>query len=214
MNILLDLDGTLTDPRVGIVGCLKHALQSMGQEAPDDRTLEGFIGPPLHDSFASLPGLDTRDKVARAVAFYRERFTVTGLYENTVYDGIPETLARLHDRGATMYVATSKAAVFAERIVEHFGLRKYFRAIHGAELDGTRSNKGELIAHLLKTESLSAADCAMVGDRSHDIAGARANGVVAVGVLWGYGSREELLAAGAATLCERPVLLADALGRA
>ncbi len=213
MNILFDLDGTLTDPRVGIVACLKYAIESMGHQPPDDNDLARFIGPPLQESFASLPGIDSAEKVARAVAFYRERFTDTGLYENTVYPDIPQVLEQLIDRGAKLYVATSKPTVYAERIIDHFGLRRYFRRVYGAELDGTRSNKADLIAHLLATESLPAASAVMIGDRSHDMAGALANNVFAVGVLWGYGSREELMDAGAAVLCERPVLLTEALHR-
>lgn len=210
-NLLFDLDGTLTDPVVGIVACLKHAIVSMGLTPPGDRELARFIGPPLQESLASLPGIDSAEKVTRAVAYYRERFSETGLYENTVYPDIPQTLEQLMGRGATLYVATSKATVYAERIIDHFGLRRYFRRVYGAELDGTRSNKADLIAHLLATESLSVESAVMIGDRSHDMAGARANGVFPVGILWGYGSREELMAAGAAVLCERPSQLADAL---
>jgi phosphoglycolate phosphatase len=213
MNILFDLDGTLTDPRVGIVACLKYAIESMGQVPPGDRELARFIGPPLQVSLASLAGIDNEEKVTRAVAFYRERFAETGMYENTVYPDIPQTLDALIARGATLYVATSKPTVYAARIVEHFGLSGYFRGVYGSELDGTRSNKAELIAHLLQTESMSGASAVMIGDRSHDMAGAKANGVFAVGVLWGYGSREELLAAGAAALCERPAKLVEAVNQ-
>jgi phosphoglycolate phosphatase len=211
MNILFDLDGTLTDPRVGIIACIQHAMISMGQVPPVARELERFIGPPLQESFASLPGIDSKEKVARAVAFYRERFAQTGMFENTVYPDIPQTLDELASRGATLYVATSKPTVYAERIVEHFGLGRYFRRVYGSELDGTRSNKAELIAHLLDAESISRASAVMIGDRSHDMVGAQANGVFAVGVLWGYGSRAELLGAGAARVCERPAMLADAV---
>lgn len=211
MNVLLDLDGTLTDPREGILACLKHALASIGHEAPDDRTLEGFIGPPLQDSLATLLGAGSTDKVAHAVAAYRSRFAATGMFENTVYPDIPQALSRLIERGAILHVATSKPAVFARRIIDHFGLAGYFRGIHGSELDGTRSNKADLIEHLLRTESISPRAAVMVGDRAQDIDGAKRNGLPAIGVLWGYGSREELLAAGADTLCEQPVLLTEAV---
>lgn len=213
MNILFDLDGTLTDPRVGIVACLKYAIESMGLVPPADHELTRFIGPPLQQSLASLPGIDNAEKLAKAVAFYRERFAETGMYENFVYPDIPQTLEQLVNRGATLYVATSKATIYAERIIEHFGLSRYFCRVYGAELDGTRSNKAELIAHLLATEAIAQASAVMIGDRSHDMAGAQANGVYAVGVLWGYGSREELLGAGAAVVCERPALLAEAVRR-
>jgi phosphoglycolate phosphatase len=213
MSILIDLDGTLTDPRVGIVACLKYAIESMGLTPPGDRELERFIGPPLQESLASLPGIDSAEQVTRAVAFYRERFGETGMYENTVCPDIPQTLEQLTSRGATLYVATSKPTIYAARIIEHFGLSRYFRRVYGSELDGTRSNKAELIAHLLRAESLPAASAVMIGDRSHDMVGARANNVFAIGVLWGYGSREELLGAGAAVLCERPALLPEAVRR-
>lgn len=211
MNVLLDLDGTLTNPREGILACLRHALHSIGFEPPGDRELERFIGPPLQDSLASLLDPKNKEQVSEAIAFYRERFVTTGMFENTVYPGIREALFTLRDRGATLYVATSKPHVFAERIIEHFGLSGFFRSIYGAELDGTRSNKIELIAHLLQAESLPREATVMVGDRSHDVTGAVANGVRPIGVLWGFGSREELAAAGAKVLCEQPAMLVEAV---
>lgn len=210
MNVLLDLDGTLTDPKEGVVLCIKFALASLGEEIPDDAELERFIGPPLHLSFDALFGADS-PKTARAVALYRERFAAKGFLENRLYPGIPSALAALGADGATLFVATSKPTVFAERIIEHFGLGPFTRAIHGSELDGTRSDKAKLVAHILKAERLLPSETAMVGDREHDMAGAKANGVFAVGALWGYGSRQELLAAGASVLCEVPSHLRDAL---
>jgi len=210
MNILFDLDGTLTDPREGIVGCIRHALCELGRACPPDRELERFIGPPLQESFFGLLSADSA-KVAAAMRLYRERFAATGMFENVVYPEMETALAALKDRGAALYVATSKPAVFAERILEHFGLARYFEAIHGSELDGTRADKGELIAHVLGMHGMAAAEACMVGDRRHDMQGAAANGLRAVGVLWGYGSRDELLAAGATVLCERPAGLPVAL---
>ena len=211
MNVLLDLDGTLTDPRVGIVGCIKHALNSLQLQCPSDAELARYIGPPLQESFRTL--LNTTDpvRIDEAVALYRERFTVTGLFENTVYPGIAEALAALKAQGAVLYVATSKPTVYAVKIVEHFGLDSYFRAVYCSELDGTRSNKADLIAHILSCESVSPETAVMVGDRLHDMVGAKANGVLAVGVLWGYGSREELVTAGAASICASPATLCAVL---
>jgi phosphoglycolate phosphatase len=211
MNVLLDLDGTLTDPREGILACLRHALCSIGLHPPEDRELERFIGPPLQDSLASLLGPKNKDQVNDAIAFYRERFSTKGMFENAVYPGIREALVQLRDRGATLYVATSKPNIFAGRIIEYFGLGGFFRSIYGSELDGTRSNKIELIAHVLKAESLPREATVMVGDRAHDVAGARANGVRPIGALWGYGSREELTAAGAQVLCKQPSMLVEAV---
>jgi phosphoglycolate phosphatase len=202
VNVLFDLDGTLTDPRDGIVACIKHGLASLGEPSPSDMELERYIGPPLHETFTKLLRGDGR--VDAAVKAYRERFSAVGMFENVVYPGIPEVLESLGARGAELYVATSKPQVFAERILDHYGLSRHFKAVFGSELNGARSNKGELIGHLLMVAGLSAADTVMVGDREHDVHGARRNGVSAVGVLWGYGSREELAAAGAEQIFEQP----------
>lgn len=209
MNVLFDLDGTLTDPRQGILACFKHALEALYVDPPADRELEGFIGPPLHESFARLFGPNKRAMVKEAVALYRERFAVKGMFENSVYPGIVEALAELAGRGAWLSVATVKPKVFAERIVEHFGLGEFFHRIYGSELDGTNAEKAHLLAHLLKVESLSPTDTIMIGDRAQDVLAAKANGILPIGVLWGYGSREELLEAGARRLCEEPRMIVD-----
>jgi phosphoglycolate phosphatase len=210
VNILIDLDGTLTDPREGIVACFKHALVKLGQGCPSDSELERYIGPPLYESFGQLLGSTDPQRINRAVDLYRDRFSSTGMFENTVYPGIEPALAMLRDLGAVLFVATSKAQVFAERIIEHFGLDRFFRAVYGSELDGARANKADLIAHILKAESILPLSALMVGDRAHDVLGAKANGVFAIGVLWGYGSREELVAAGATLLCRQPSMLSNA----
>lgn len=202
MNILLDLDGTLTDPREGIVACIKHGLASVGERSPGELALERCIGPPLQESFAQL--LRDSRNIEPAIRAYRERFSAVGMYENAVYPGIPEVLQSLNDRGADLYVATSKPQVFAVRILDHFGLSKHFKGIFGSELSGIRANKGELIRHVMQTAGLRPLDTLMVGDREHDIHGARDNDVRAIGVLWGYGSRQELLGAGAVRLLEQP----------
>jgi phosphoglycolate phosphatase len=207
MHILLDLDGTLTDPREGIVGCIRHALERMGHSSPGDEELARYIGPPLHEGFAEILGCEDKPVIDRAVALYRERFTDIGLYENGVYEGIVPVLATLRELGATLYLCTAKPLVYAERIVEHFGLRHFFKALYGSELDGTRTRKTDLIAYVLERESLDPSSTYMVGDRAHDVIGARANGVNPIGVLWGYGSREELVGAGAIVLCEHPAAL-------
>lgn len=196
-TVLFDLDGTLTDPATGIVACLQHALRQLGREVWPDRELLRFIGPPLQLGFAEI--LQTRDEVliGQAVAHYRERFSTVGLFENQVYAGIPELLAELQTRGAQLFVATSKPTVFARRILEHFGLMRYFSQVYGSELSGERANKAELIGHIVQSEGPRADSTRMVGDRSHDVIGASAHGIPTVGVLWGYGDRAELEAAGA-----------------
>lgn len=204
LTLLLDLDGTLTDPREGIVGCLRHAFLSLGRTPPPDATLARCIGPPLAESFRRLlPGGAGEDAVARAIAHYRERFDAQGWAENRVYPAIPDFLAALRARGWRAFVATSKPAVFATRITRHFSLQP-LAGVHGSELDGRRTDKGELIAHVLRVEGLDPALTVMVGDRHHDVRGACANGVAALGVTWGYGSREELRGAGARWLCDDP----------
>ena len=154
---------------------------------------------------------DEPDKVSKAVALYRDRFTSIGMYQNVVYPGVPAALAALHGLGARLFVATSKVTRFAERIIEHFQLADHIRCVHGSELDGTRGNKAELISHILQVESLPATQTCMVGDREHDMVGARVNAVCGIGALWGYGSRRELLAAGASFVCEEPSRLARLL---
>lgn len=210
-NVLLDLDGTLTDPKEGILGCLEHALHGVGAEIPPDRALESCIGPPLQESLALLLGARRAEVLDEAIDLYRERFAATGMFENRVYPGMAQVLADLRASGASLFVATSKPQPFAERILDYFALREFFRGIYGSGLDGTRSNKGDLIAYLLRQEGLSSAETAMVGDRAQDVLGARANGIVPIGALWGYGSREELTAAGAEMLCDRPADLCTAV---
>ena len=211
VNVLFDLDGTLTDPREGIVACLKYALLGLGHDCPSDLDLARFIGPPLQESFAVLLHTTDSKQINAAVELYRQRFSSKGMLENTVYPGIHSALTTLRGRGALLFVTTSKPRVFAERIVEHFGLKEYFCAVYGSELDGTRSDKGELIAHVLQAESLSPHSTVMVGDRAHDVVGAKVHGVFPIGVLWGYGSSDELIAAGATTLCAKPETLDNML---
>ena len=144
-----------------------------------------------------------------AIAFYRERFTAKGMFENRVYPGITRALTEMQESGASLFVATSKPQPFAEKILEHFDLRKFFRGIYGSDLDGGRSKKSELISHVLESEKLTASSTAMVGDRAQDIVGAKANDVFAIGALWGYGSRDELMSVGAEVLCDQPSRLSQ-----
>ncbi len=204
MNILFDLDGTLTDSFEGITKCISHAMTCLDRPAPQPEALRWCIGPPLKKSFARL--LDSRDDALaeQALALYRERFSSVGLFENELYEDIPQVLETLKSAGHDLYVATSKPWMYAKRIIQYFGLDKFFKGVHGSELDGTRTDKTSLIAHVLDMESLSANATVMVGDREHDMIGARANGVPGLGVLWGYGTREELEASGAYACIERP----------
>jgi phosphoglycolate phosphatase len=209
--VLFDLDGTLTDPREGITRSIAYALARMGHEPPPLDALTFAIGPPLRASLAKLIGTDSRDAVEQAIAHYRERFADVGLFENAPYAGIDGVLAALREAGIPLYVATSKPRVYAERIVRHFGLDAHFEAVHGCELDGTREDKRDLLAHLLPRHGLAPAHTAMIGDRGADMVAARHHGTQAVGALWGYGSREELLAAGAGALAGSPADLVPIL---
>lgn len=201
--ILFDLDGTLTDPGEGITNSVKYALQKFGIEVGDKSELNKFIGPPLWDSFEEYYGF-TREQANQAVEYYREHFRDKGIFENKVYPGVGGLLETLSAEGKKLVLATSKPQVFAERILEHFGLKKYFVFIAGSELDGTRVDKGEVIQFALAgigVEKLSQA--VMVGDRRHDILGAHKAGIKAIGVLAGYGGGGELLDAGADYIVER-----------
>lgn len=210
-NVLLfDLDGTLTDPRPGIVGSLRFALDQLKAPCPTDEVLATYIGPPLRGTFATLLGTDDTDRIEQAIGLYRQRFANTGLYENRVYDGVPEMLERA-GAATAVYVATSKPAVYAERIVRHFGLAQHFRKVYGPDLDGRYENKAELLAHLLTRESVSPEAAVMIGDREADVRAAKASGVRSIGVLWGYGSERELIEAGADMLCATPGELAARL---
>ncbi|MGV8919593.1 MAG: HAD family hydrolase [Pseudomonas sp.] len=192
-NILFDLDGTLTDPREGITRSIQFALARLGIDEPDLSQLEHFIGPPLLQQFMHAYGFNEA-KAWEAVGFYRERFKVTGLYENQVFDGVFELLETLSVQGRHLYIATSKPWVFAREIARHFDFAKYFRVIYGSELDGTRTDKVELIGHLLAEEGLDPQQTLMIGDRKHDLIGAQRNGLDTVAVGYGFGSHEELAA--------------------
>lgn len=204
---MLDLDGTLTDPAEGITRCIQHALQRLDRPVPGRDALLGCIGPPLHASFVEL--LDGDESLAhRAVALYRERFGDVGLYENALYPCIDEALNHLRVRGARLFLATSKPTVYARRIVAHFELDRKLEGVFGSELDGRLTNKAELLAHVLERTGCDVRTSVMVGDRRHDAEGARANDVRPVGVLWGYGSRRELIDAGVSGLLDVPADLA------
>jgi phosphoglycolate phosphatase len=214
MNLLFDLDGTLTDPALGITRCLAHACERLGAPVPSPDVLACYIGPPLHGTFRKLLATDNDQVVAEAVAAYPERFTSVGLYENTLIEGVPPVLRELARSGHWLWVATSKPHVYADRIIYHFDLRPFFLKVYVAELDGTRSAKADLLEHLLSTESLQASETLMVGDREHDVLGARAVGMRAIAVRWGYGSDEELAAAAPAWLVHRPAEIPDVIAAA
>jgi len=200
--VLFDLDGTLTDPKLGITRSIQYALRRRGIAPPDADELETFIGPPLEQSFRQRFGFDAI-VARRAVEDYREYFSSQGLYENEVYDGIPALLRDLKESGRQVCLATSKPMVFAERILEHFDLAKHFNLVVGSQLDGTHVEKSEIVATALAgVASVLPESVVMVGDRMHDVHGARANGVATIAVTYGYGTREELHAAEPISIAE------------
>lgn len=201
---LLDLDGTLTDPGLGITNSVMYALGKYGIAVSDRRELYPFIGPPLTESFRKYYGF-SEAQAREAVTYYREYFRSGGIFENSVYAGIPDMLGKLRERGAVVALATSKPYEFAVQILEHFDLYRYFDHIGAATMDGRISKKADVISQLLtRLGEPDRASVLMVGDRDQDVAGARANGLPSAGVLWGYGSIDELRTAGADYLAARP----------
>lgn len=206
-TILFDLDGTLTDPGIGITNSIAYALEQRGMPVPPREQLFRFIGPPLLDEFQKVYGV-TEAEARELVAQFRVYFESRGIFENRMYEGIPEMLQRLRDHGCRLVLATSKPEVFAEQVLEHFSLRQYFTAVAGSTIDEGRTDKAEVIAYALgKLEA--AGRPLMVGDRRHDVVGAQANKIPCLGVLYGYGSRQELTEAGAVRLAETVEDVAD-----
>lgn len=193
-SYLFDLDGTLTDPGLGIKNSIRYALDKFGLTTPEDSVLDNFIGPPLLDSFAKYCGASP-EEAKTLLSLYREYFSVKGLFENEIYDGVLETLAALKKGGATLCLATSKPEPYAKKIVEHFGIAKYLDFVGGSTMDETRTKKDEVIAYVLESTGIRAGEAVMVGDRKYDVEGGTACGLDTVGVTFGYGSREELDAA-------------------
>lgn len=192
--ILFDLDGTLTDPKIGITRSVQYALGKMGIVEPDLDKLDPFIGPPLQESFTQLYSFD-EEQTRLAIEYYRERFTDKGIYENELYQGITELLTQLKEEHKTLVVATSKPTVFAESILRYFNIDKFFDLVVGSHLDGTRTAKTEIIQYVLdQYRDCDKRQFIMIGDRKHDIIGAIHTGICSIGVTYGYGSVEEIKA--------------------
>jgi phosphoglycolate phosphatase len=207
---LFDLDGTLTNPVKGITNSIQYALEKIGLNNIDKSVLEKFIGPPLRDSFKKYFNLDDTE-AEQAVSYYREYYSPNGIYENDIYDGIYTMLDCLTNNLNQLFVVTSKPKIFAERILEHFKMTKYFVAIIGSELNGLMSDKGELIEYCLKNNIKDEEPAIMVGDRDYDIIGANKNKIDSIGVGYGYGTTDELINAGATYYYESVKDLCDAI---
>ena len=208
--IFFDLDGTRTDPAEGITNSVAYALSKFGIEVSDKKTLYRFIGPPLIGAFMEYYGF-TKENAEKALAYYREYFAPRGIFENAVIEGMPELLSALKAEGKKLYVATSKPEVFAVQILKHFNLDGYFDGIFGSTMDEKRNTKGAVIAYALSESGACQDDTVMVGDRHHDIDGAKLNGMKSVGVLFGYGDRTELEGAGADQIAENIIELEQIL---
>jgi phosphoglycolate phosphatase len=201
-TVIFDLDGTLVDSRPGILAGIRFMLAKLGHELPADADLDWMIGPPIEQAMARLLAPFGDDRVALAVATYREHYSTIGLYDVEPYEGIPALLDELSAEGRTLLVGTSKLAPFARRVLDHLGFMPRFAAIHGAEPDGRFRQKADLLRHVVAEHRLDPSRTVMVGDREHDVLAARACGLDVVGVTFGYGNADELHRAGATVLCD------------
>lgn len=195
-SILFDLDGTLTDPKLGITKSVQYSLSKFGIDIQNLDELEKFIGPPLYDSFPDFYNFSKED-TEKAVNYFREYFSDNGIFENSLYDGIDKLLSNIKESGVKLYVATSKPEVFAKKIIDYFNLGSYFTSVYGSKLNGELSNKRELIKHILIETGCNPSKTLMIGDRKHDVIGASSNSIDSLGVLYGYSKGEELKEAGA-----------------
>ena len=214
--LLFDLDGTITDPKVGITTCVQYALEHFGIHEPDNDKLEPFIGPPLQDSFEQFYHMDA-ETAKQAVAKYRERFQTVGLYENEIYDGMADLLKTLKEGGCRLAVASSKPTVFVKKILEHFDVVQYFDVVVGSELDGSRAKKEEVVQEALRQldpkGQVSSGQIVMIGDRYFDVQGAKAHHLDSIGVAYGYAAEGELQQAGATFVVDTVQQLKELLTR-
>lgn len=214
--LLFDLDGTITDPKVGITTCVQYALEHFGIHEPDNDKLEPFIGPPLQDSFEQFYHMDA-ETAKQAVAKYRERFQAVGLYENEIYDGMADLLKTLKEGGCRLAVASSKPTVFVKKILEHFDVAQYFDVVVGSELDGSRTKKEEVVQEALRQldpkDQASSGQMVMIGDRCFDVQGAKSHHLDSIGVAYGYAAEGELQQAGATFVVDTVQQLKELLTR-
>jgi phosphoglycolate phosphatase len=202
--VLLDLDGTLSDSRPGIAASFRYTLAQLGLDPEAAGDLTWAVGPPIAVSIQRLLEMYSDGRVAQAVEIYRARYSAVGLYDCSVFPGVPAMLDALQGRGMRLFIATSKRRDFAERVIDHLSLRPYVQAVYGALPEGGLDHKDDLLSHILTTEGLAAKTTVMLGDRLHDMEAAKANRVRCIGALWGYGGRAELETAGADAVAETP----------
>ena len=203
-NVFFDLDGTLTDSKEGIVKCFHYSMKILGRFIPDTLEVNDFIGPSLRVTFRKLLCSDDEVLIEKAVAIYRERFSTVGLFENKVYPGIPEMLSVLHQNSRQLYVVTSKAKIYVDRILDHFQLSPWFSGVFGSELEGRFDEKAELIEFIMSDLKLATGETIMIGDRIEDIAAGKSNRIKTMGVTYGYGTKEEINDAIPDYICNSP----------
>ena len=208
--ILFDLDGTITDPKIGITKSFQYALQHFGIQVDNLDALEPVIGPPLKKSFSEFYHL-SEDQIERAIEKYRERFSTVGLYENEIYDGMENLLKELSEAGYILDIASSKPTVFVEKICKHFKIKQYFTHIVGSFLDGRRGEKEEVVEEAIRLSKATPDHIIMVGDRIYDVIGAHKKGIAVIGVSYGYGGRQELEEAGADVIVDTVAQLREEL---
>jgi phosphoglycolate phosphatase len=202
--VLFDLDGTLTDPRIAITSSIAYAMRDVGAQHPPPEELLWCIGPPIRQNLRKLLATDDTHLIERAVDAYLRRYEIKGVSETTMYPGVDAMLQRIRDSGASVYLATTKFVEHADAVLKAFSLRQYFDGVFGARRDGSLGDKRDLLRHIIEEIGIDPARSVMIGDREHDIIGAKANGISTIGVTYGYGSREELMNAGADALCDSP----------
>jgi phosphoglycolate phosphatase len=211
--VLLDLDGTLSDSRPGIVACFRHTLAELGHDPDAAGDLTWAVGPPIAVSLQRLIAPFRDNRVDLALTVYRQHYSDIGIYDCSVYPGVVAMLDGLREAGHIMCVATSKRRDYAERVIDYLGLRAYLRGVYGAVPDGTLDRKQDLLVHILGVEHLTATSCIMLGDRYHDIEAAKYNAIRSIGALWGYGGRAELEQAGADAIAASPLEVVPLAGR-
>jgi phosphoglycolate phosphatase len=203
-NIFFDLDGTLTDSKEGIVKCMHYALDKLNCPCPAEFEDDRFIGPPLRVTFKKFFNTDDEILIEKAVSLYRERFSTIGLFENKVYPGIPEMLSSLHKKSFKLYVVTSKAKIYADRIIGHFQLSTWFNDVYGSDLGGRFDNKADLITFILNNRKLRVEETVMIGDKKEDIMAGKANRTRTIGVTYGYGTKGEIKDSAPDYICNSP----------
>ena len=208
-NILFDLDGTIIDPKEGITNSIQYALKCMDADIPSNDELEWCIGPPLADSFPALIKNSKKEQISKAIELYRVNFREKGLFECFLYEGVFDTIRKLSEMNFKIFLATSKPGIFATKILKNLNIYDLFTKVYGSELDGRLGNKTELIEYIMKNEHLNKTETVMIGDRKHDIIGANNKDILSCGVLYGYGSKEELMDAGADIIIYKPENILD-----